>query len=242
VDNVAILKRRLAPALQELESIGFIEKADVRQRYQKVKVGQWRVSFRRANAPEPAASAKRQAAGDRTEVRAPSADDSVPPRRPIACDSASPAAPAALSLAREFYRLWDPTAPSAPGPRDLEQAALLLEGRDPDEAKAVLACLVRVTRQQWPECRSLSGAVQKYLPDALKLLQAERRRDLERQQARRQAEEQRQEQTAYEPLQAVWDALSDEQRQEIERRVRRRLGGSAPAAFVRRLCLLELRS
>src|SRR5262249_31059937 len=44
VDNVAILKRRLAPALQELEAIGFIEKADVKQRYQKVKVGQWRVT------------------------------------------------------------------------------------------------------------------------------------------------------------------------------------------------------
>jgi hypothetical protein len=127
----------------------------------------------------------------------------------------------------------------APGPRDLEQAALLLEGRDADEAKAVVACLVRVTRKQWPECRSLSGAVQKYLGDALKLLQAERRREAERAQARRQSQERRQDQTPYEPLQARWEALSDDQRQEIERSVRQRLGGAAPAAFVLRLCLLE---
>jgi hypothetical protein len=128
----------------------------------------------------------------------------------------------------------------APGPRDLEQAALLLDGRDADEARAAVACLVRVTRQQWPECRSLSGAAQKYLGDALKLLQAERRREAERQQARRQNEERRQEQTSCEPLHALWDALSEGQRQEIEQRVRQRLGGAAPAAFVRRLCLQEL--
>jgi hypothetical protein len=40
-------------------------------------------------------------------------------------------------------------------------------------------------------------------------------------------------------LQARWEALSDDRRQEIEQRVRQRLGGAAPAAFVRRLCLLE---
>lgn len=248
-DNVAILKRRLAPALQELEAIGFIEKADAKQRYQKLKVGQWRINFRRVNAnqssrsacppeegeqPQESTNAKRQAAGFRTENRAASAGDAVGARGHAAGE------PARMTLAREFYRLWDATSSVAPGPRDLEQAALLLEGRDADEAKAVVGCLVRVTRQQWPECRSLSGAVQKYLGDALNLLQTERRREADRQQARRQSHEQRQEQSAYEPLQARWEALSEEQRQQIEQRVRQRLGGAAPAAFVRRLCLQEL--
>jgi hypothetical protein len=146
----------------------------------------------------------------------------------------------ALALAREFYRLWDAAASVTPGPRDLEQAALLLEGRDPEEASAVVACLVRVTRQQWRECRSLSGAAQKYLGDALKLLQSDRRREAAKQQAARQLEEQRQQHTSFEPLQARWEALSEDERQQIEAKVKGRIGGAAPAAFVRRLCLLEL--
>jgi hypothetical protein len=64
-DNVAILKRRLAPALAELEAVGFIEKADVKQRYQKLKVGQWRINFRRAG-PQPASGA-----GERRDVSPP---------------------------------------------------------------------------------------------------------------------------------------------------------------------------
>ena len=251
VDNVAILKRRLAPAIEELEAIGFIEKADVKQRYQKQKVGQWRVTFRRGGAPatdpadQPHEDTAPESGGrpDRApdEIRGVRAADAIRVEPPVVPVPPAPSAdPAALALAREFYRLWDASTPVTPGPRDLEQAALLLSGRPADEAQALLGCLVRVTRQQWPDCRSLSGAVQKYLGDAVKLLQSERRREQARQEAARQREQQRQEQAPVEPLLARWDALSDDERQRIEARVRARLGGAAPAAFVRRLCLLEL--
>ena len=53
-DNVAILKRRLAPAIAELEDVGFLVRLDPAERYQKVKAGVWRVQFRRA-APKHAA-------------------------------------------------------------------------------------------------------------------------------------------------------------------------------------------
>ena len=47
-DNVAILKRRLAPALAELEEIGFLAKAEPEERYQKVRAGVWRICVQRA--------------------------------------------------------------------------------------------------------------------------------------------------------------------------------------------------
>lgn len=131
-----------------------------------------------------------------------------------------------------------------PGPRDLEQAELLLRDRDLDEAKVVVACLVQVTRREWPLCRSLSGAVQKYLGDAVKLHQQQARRAAGRRAAEQARERQRQEQageqTSGRQLQEIWDTLPADERQAIEREVRRRLGGDAPAVFVRRLCLQEL--
>ncbi len=57
--NVAILKRRLTPAIEELEKIGFLVPADVSQRYQKVKAGQWRITLQAAGrepAPAPASA------------------------------------------------------------------------------------------------------------------------------------------------------------------------------------------
>jgi plasmid replication initiation protein len=47
--NVAVLKRRLAPGLKELEEIGFIRPAPDAERYQKVKPGVWRIHFRIAD-------------------------------------------------------------------------------------------------------------------------------------------------------------------------------------------------
>src|SRR5260221_13754779 len=56
-DNVAILKRRLAPAVAELEEVGFLARLDPKERYQKVKAGVWRVQFRRAARPVETPSA-----------------------------------------------------------------------------------------------------------------------------------------------------------------------------------------
>jgi hypothetical protein len=147
-------------------------------------------------------------------------------------------------LAREFYRLWNPALATSPGPRDLEHAEMLLRQGSPEEAKALLACLVQVTRKEWPECRSLSGAVQKYLGDAVQLVQQQAQREASRQQAERLREKERQAEAARQQgdrqLQPLWDALPAEQRAAIEQQVRARVGTSAPVSFVRRLCLEEL--
>src|SRR5207302_789429 len=96
-DNVAILKRRLAPAVAELEQVGFLAPLAPEERYQKVKAGVWRVHFRRGGRAEDSGPAAPRPAGDSR--------------------SESPTV-----LAAEYYRLWDPTVPTQPGPRDLEQA------------------------------------------------------------------------------------------------------------------------
>ena len=143
-----------------------------------MKAGVWRVLFRRA----AVGGNREQGTGDSSTlpVGVPSA---------VACPSSS----VPLELATEYYRLWDPILPAQPGPRDLEQAQALLHDHG-TEAKALIACLVRVTKKRWPDCRSLSGAVQKYLPEAVRLHQLERRREAARETAesqRRQEQEMR---------------------------------------------------
>jgi hypothetical protein len=236
-DNVAVLKRRLAPAVAELEAIGFLAPADPEERYRKVRPGVWRVHFRagpaagagRAGRDGPApAGAEGPPAGVRESLPPPSAD------RPTE----------AAALAAEFYRRWDPAAPAAPGARDLEQAGELLRLHGPGEAAALIGCLVQVTRKGWPGCRSFSGAVQKYLADALALRRQQRRREEARQEAearrRREQEQALARQEEERRRQAAWDALPEAEREAIRRGVRAGLGGAAPEAFVRRLCLEEL--
>lgn len=58
--NVAAVKRNLAPAIVELEAIGFIEPAPPQVRYEKVGRGQWQVTFTRV----PAATGEKREGGD----------------------------------------------------------------------------------------------------------------------------------------------------------------------------------
>jgi plasmid replication initiation protein len=224
-NNVAILKRRLAPALEELEAIGFLARLPPEQRYQKVKAGVWRIHFQAASA---------QAAGP-GEV-APSEEVK---RLPAGVE----VTPAALAAA--FYRQWDPTTQPTPGVRDLEQAQAVLRAQGPEHALALLTCLVRVTRKEWPDCRSLSGAVQKYLPEAVKMYRQQQRREANKQAAERKKQQaaavQASQTNAERLLQEAWAGLPEAEQALIRQRVLEKLGGSgAPAAFVQRLCLEEL--
>src|SRR5262249_13860378 len=111
--NVALLKRRLAPAIAELEQIGFLALAEPPERFQKVKPGVWRVHFRAA-AP--------RGNGDGGTPSAPSPPTPVLPAVLPACARALEQSVEAdgpvVELAREFYRLWSPALPAEPGPRD----------------------------------------------------------------------------------------------------------------------------
>jgi hypothetical protein len=234
--NVALLKRRLAPAIAELEEIGFIRKMDPRERYQKVKAGQWRVLFQSGQAPpDPVV----------TEAPAETPEQSAPTRSARAVEKVAEVSPEAAAVAAEFYELWNPALPGQPGPRDREQAEKLVREYGAEGARAVVACLVQVTRTEWPDCRSLSGAAQKYLPEAIKLWQGQQKRQAARQrseQKRRQArQEQAERQTEERRLLSAWEALPAAERQAIEQGVRERLGSlEAPAVFVQRLCLEEM--
>jgi hypothetical protein len=231
--NVAILKRRLTPAIEELEKIGFLAPADVSQRYQKVKAGQWRIMLQAARAtpltPNPSPTP-----GEGSHKPDAQARDNKPDAQ----------AREEAELAREFYRLWDPAGTSQPGPRDLEQAEMLLRQCTFDEAKALLPALVQVTRKEWPDCRTFSGAVQKYLGDALKLVQQQAQREASRQQAEQSRRQLRQEesdrQQSDRQIESTWETLPAAEREAIEQQVRDRLGANVPAVFVRRLCLEEL--
>jgi hypothetical protein len=230
-ENVAVLKRRLAPALEELEQVGFLAPAPAEERYQKVKAGVWRIHLQAAAAGELGASAP----GGRglTPLRGP-----TPPARPSESDAEAEA------LAREFYRQWDSSGLTQPGGKDVRQAQALVQAHG-GEAPALVALLVQVTRKEWPDCRSLSGAAQKYLAHALKLHEQKKRREEDRQaadEARRQAQQTEAERGEEERrLAEAWAALSAAAQDEIRQAVLRdRVGAPAPEAFVRRLCLQEL--
>lgn len=221
--NVALLKRRLGPGLEELERIGFLAPAPAEGRFQKVKAGQWRIVLRAASEGEPV-----QADASACQAGKPDVQESGP----------------GVELAREFYRLWGGAVPTVPGTRDVEQVRALVAEHGAEEAKLLVEVLVRITRKNWPDCRSLSGAAQKYLGEAVKARQAERKRAEAREKAAQQRQQQQQaeakQQQSGQALQAVWEALPEGQKQAIEQEVRRRAAGPMPAAFVHRLCLEEL--
>ena len=144
-------------------------------------------------------------------------------------------------LAAEYYRLWDPTVPAPPGPRDLEQAEAVLRDHGLT-AKAVIACLVRVTKKRWPDCRSLSGAVQKYLPEAVRLHQLERRREAARGAAeaerRKEQEALRTREQAERRLQEEWNSLPAAEREAVRRGVLEKLSGAGGAGSVHSAAVL----
>jgi hypothetical protein len=224
--NVAILKRRLAPAIAELEGIRFIQPAEPEERYRKVRPGVWRVEFK--------SGAAELGSKDKTEGNPPAIPEPTEPETTL-----SPA-----TLAAAYYRLWDPAVLATPGVRDLEVAGELLKLHG-SEALALVTCLAQVTRKKWPDCRSLSGAAQKYLADALKLHRSRVRRDA----AREEAEARRQEAHAVARARQeeerrrldAWNALSQEEQEAIRQTILNTVGGSmAPEAFVKRLCLEEV--
>jgi plasmid replication initiation protein len=246
--NVALLKRRLAPAIAELEEIGFIQKVDPSERYQKVKAGQWRVLFQSGQAP---ADTPPSGASEPTVTVVPAEAPAETTARPARARSARSVEKApewsieAESLAAEFYTLWNPAVPGQPGPRDREQADKLVREYGAEAARAIVACLVQVARTEWPDCRSLSGALQKYLPEALKLWQGQQKRQTARQRSEAKRQQARQEQTERQTeerrLQSAWEALPEAERRSIRQEVRERLGSlEAPAVFVQRLCLEEM--
>lgn len=236
VENVAELKRRLAPAIAELEEIGFLARAEPHERYQKVRPGVWRVRFTagpRFRQPLPA----REAAADRA-LPAASPPEVVP-------------APAAEEPARErdlvasFYRLWGFGASHPVGAADLAQARELLAVHGPAQAALLVEQLVAVVKKSWPECRSFSGAAAKYLADAVAACARRQRTTAERVQTRlrQRVDHEEAERLAAERrrLEACWQALTESERQALEDEVLQRYPEHrGRAGIVKDLCLRRL--
>ncbi len=210
-DNVAILKRRLLPAILELEEVGFLAKAPLSERFQKVQAGVWRVHFQ----------AVQQAPAEKIAEPSEPAVCGLPP------DAPPPAPPefteAAHDLVRCFYKLWTDSVVAQPGPRDLEQAQALLRTQTAEPLQALLPLLVQVLRKEWPECRSFSGAVQKYWADALKAAAAQQgrqqRKEQEQERQRREQEAFAREKAEEQQFRAAWEppwlALTEDEREAL---------------------------
>jgi hypothetical protein len=224
VGNVAELKRRLNPAVAELEGIGFIARAAPAERYLKVKAGVWRVRFQAG--PQFLTRSRPEApAGYRTPPEPPPASTADCPTEAKAQPrlSANPQpAEVATALVGDYYRLWGGEAPHV-GERDLEQARALVERHGIDGARGLVPELVRVVKRCWPECKSFSGAASKYGADAARAYEGRRRAGTKAQEARARREQEREEAARQAErrlrLEALWEALPTEARAEVERRV-----------------------
>ncbi|MCI0461910.1 MAG: replication initiator protein A [Gemmataceae bacterium] len=214
VDNVAELKRRLNPAIRELEGIGFIDRADPAERYQKVRPGVWRVRFRAGPA---LVGGGRWTEDGKAKVCSPSTVHRPP------STTLSPSPVKEQALAAEFYRAWGAAEGTAVGERDLEQARALLTRHGEEAARALLPELVRIVKHHWPECKSFSGAVHKYGADAACACEQKQRSGQQQQQAQarlKQEREQAQRDARQRCLcEARWEALGQAERAEIEQQV-----------------------
>ena len=234
VDNIAELKRRLLPAIEELEGIGFLRKIEPEQRFQKVRAGVWRVRFE-AGIPE-APRLPDQPSSTKTEVIV-----ATPQPFEVSVEQRG----ADWQLAADYYRTWDPRQQASVGANDLARANYLLAQFGPERAKWIILHLVRIVKKRWPECRTLSGAMEKYLPDALRSFESEQRRLETRQETRieqqRLSEEQQQEQEQTRLRAEQWGKLPEVDQRAIEAEVlNRHPEHRNRPAILRVLCLDEL--
>ena len=213
VDNVAILKRRLGPAIAELEKIGFLQPAaQAGSGIRRSRRGSGGCASGPPLGPPSPHQGRGGGGGEGAQV-------------PCAL-TRSPSHPDPHSPAGEKGRASAAPPPSWPSPsiacgrrerrRSPACATLNKPGwcwpTTPGWSAVLLAPLVQVTRKEWPDCRSFSGAVQKYLGAAVKLHRQQEVRAAARAEVQRQRQQARQEQAgqqhAGQTLQQTWDALS----------------------------------
>jgi Replication initiator protein A len=166
--NVAELKRRLAPALAELERAGFLEPADPDDRYVKVRAGLWRIRCRRAGAG--------------TSVEAARAGPEVPPvaLAPSAYTSVNPAVittDGARELLAAFYRAWTPESGPRPEPTatELSRARQVVALHGAAEALALVDRTAALVRSKFPQAKTFGAAVG-YFDEAAREAEDRRRR------------------------------------------------------------------
>ena len=228
VANIAELKRRLLPAIRELEKIGYLMPVKPAERFMKVRTGVWRVRF---------LARTEQAEIDRASTAAGQLASACTPEKALQASESD-----ASQLAREFYRAWDPTRLPSICENDLVRAQAILAEFESERAQALIEDLVRIVKKKWPECRTLSGAAEKYLAEAVRLLQwrenRARAQERSRQQQQRDAEQQQRFLQERRSRECKWEQMPPQQQRVIEAEVlRRHPEHRQHPAILRALCL-----
>jgi hypothetical protein len=224
--NVAELKRRLAPAVAELEAIGFLERIPAEERYFKYRKGIWRVRFHRpgggggverargGSSPVPAAAGLPSPA--RVVVPAPAV---VPARGGDARREAGRLADASRALVLAFYQAWTPGITPAPTEAELARAHDLVVRHGPAGALDLIAPVVALLRLKFPDARRFGAAVL-YFEEAAATVRRRQATDSEtaRRLAERQEAARRQSEDAafFDVWTPAWNALSDPEREAIQ--------------------------
>lgn len=207
--NVAEIKRRLAPAIAELERVGFIELATPKTRYLKVRRGIWRIRFRRAGRLSDAVDVT-IADGTRVSRGAPS---QVSPER---------------DLVRRFYDEWAPDATFEPTEAEITRARGLIARYGAAEALSFVGPTVAVMKVKFPDAKRFGASLPYFHEIAVKhRAHLDRQRSLDEATSKRRAERQRAERERAEDEAfaakwlPVWESLSEERREEIRSAVLR---------------------
>lgn len=199
--NVATIKQRLAPAIEELEQIGFIEPTNGRQRYKKIRRGVWRIVFTR-----------KRSTIQRGIVR------------PLALPT--PKASPAGQLVADFYRAWRGIDSYQPTRREIEQADKLIEQYGLAKVQAMLPMAIARLRAKWPDARTFTALVS-YMGVVADEHDRQQRREAQRREQQRLQHETQQRmatqvaaQKQYEAQwRAQWNQLPESKRHAIRSRI-----------------------
>ncbi len=223
VDNVGILKQRLAPALRELEGIQFLKpESPDSPRYRKHSPGIWRIQLQKA----PTNSLPK------TEPACLPADESIEP---------SKSGTNAVAIVREFHRLRFGIQGYTPLAKEIAYAQSLLDKHGIESIQRLVPKLAETLKSTWPEGRTFL-AIKAYVDVAM---QADVRREKLRRDEQEKEEAERQVILRKEALRqrmlSRWNALSEEGRDKIREQVVRKFPFVAKhAGIIERFCLLEL--
>ncbi len=233
--NVAHLKQRLNPPIQELEGIGFLSKSDPSDRYRKVAPTVWRIQLQKGDGlPTLTVDDSRTLAEPTREVPPVVSPPNVSTRSPED------------HLVHVFYAVrFGLQTPVMVSEKERDYARQLLARYGSPKALEVVEAAASVIKTAWPEGKTLL-AIMHYLPEAeARLEQEERkaermRRVIEDEElSRMQQAEQAKIVAAWKPR---WDSLSESEKEKIRRRVL----ASQPKGIekfprtLERLCLLRL--
>jgi hypothetical protein len=207
--NIAEIKRRLAPAIAELERVGYIEPATLEERYVKVRRGIWRVRFRQAGCVAIVEASRPE------EAEAASQNEQTPesPEHELVC---------------AFYRAWTPEAKWLPTRAELTSARELIANNGLAESLAFVGPVVALMKVKFPDAKRFGASLPYFCEVAERhrsrlasqrlLDEAARKRRVQREQGQRRNAEDEEFAARWLP---VWESLPEDQQEKIRSSVKK---------------------